>query len=188
MPQRRLIDRDQLACREPHSGNFVKDRAGLVAIILDTAYLGASAAALGDRPPYDELVSFAAAGRAWVGTGVVLARQLTPGIARFSRYLVGLGFEVIVSQRREVCGRSKASDDVVIAAEAACAACDPSVAEIVLCSGDGDLSHVIDICHRQGKPCTVAAYEHSLSSLLRRRADRIISLDALHLDVTGEAA
>ena len=171
-----------------HRRKSVGRGTGLVAIILDTAYLGMSAAELGDRPPYAELVTHATAGRAWVGTAVVLARQLTVGLSRFSRYLEGVGFMVIVSQRRVVYGRSKASDDIVIAAEAACAACDPAVAEVVLCSGDGDLSHVLDICHRRGKPCSVAAYEHSLSSLLRRGADRIIALDALHLNLTPEAA
>lgn len=171
-----------------HPAEFVNSNDGLVAIVLDTAYLGASAAKLGDRPPYAELVLHAAEGRAWVGTAVVLARQLTVGIRGFIGYLGGLGFEVIVSRRREVFGRSKASDDVVIAAEAACAACDPAIAEVVLCTGDSDLSHVIDICHRQGKPCSIAAYEHSLSSMLRRRADRIIALDALHADAIAEVA
>lgn len=61
-------------------------------------------------------------------------------------------------------------------------------AEVVLCTDDSDLAHVVDICHRQGKPCTVAAYEHSLSSLLRRRADRIITLDALHAGAMAEVA
>jgi uncharacterized LabA/DUF88 family protein len=167
--------------------DFVKSYRGLVAIVLDTAYLGMSAAELGDRPPYAELVTHATAGRAWVGTAVVLARQVTAGINRFTKYLDGLGFLVILSWRREVYGRSKASDDVVIAAEAACAACDPAISEVVLCSGDGDLSHVIDICHRHGKPCSVAAYRHSLSSLLRR-ADRLIAIDALHLNPAAEAA
>jgi hypothetical protein len=189
MPQRRPIDRDQLACRSiTYPGNIVKGYDELVAIVLDTAYLGASAAARGERPPYAEFVPLAAAGRAWVGTAVVLARQVTAGINRFTRYLDGLGFHVVVSRRREVYGRSKASDDVVIAAEAACAACDPTISEVVLCSGDGDLAHVIDICHRHGKPCSVVAYAHSLSALLRNRADRLLLLDALHVNATAEAA
>jgi hypothetical protein len=189
VPQQRPIDRDQLAStRLPYPGDFVKNPNGLVAIVLDAAYLGASAAALGERPPYAGLVEVAADGRPWVGTGVVLAGRLTAGIRRFVGYLGSLGFDVIVSRRRNVCGRAKVSDDIAIAAEAVCAACDPRITEIVLCTGDGDLSHVVDVCHRRGKRCTVAAYEHSLSSLLRRRADRLIILDALHADATAEAA
>lgn len=154
---------------------------GLVALAIDGANVGVRADELGGRFNYAAAIATLAGSRPWTGTAVILVSWMTDGIARFAHALRGLGLSVIVSLREHVCGKVKRCDDIVLAVEAACMVLDPSVEELVLVSGDGDLAHVCAISHRAGKRVTVAGFEGTISSKLVQAADRVVLLGERHV-------
>lgn len=147
----------------------------------DAANLAAAAARLGGVFDFGQAITdFAADGRPFLAVAVVLYQRLTTGLEDFFRALEHLGIRVVPSKRENVAGQEKAADDTALAAEAVFVATLPGVSELIVASGDGDLTHAVRVARRRC-PVTVAAFAGTLSQRLRAAADRTVILTDRHV-------
>ncbi|MEW5907904.1 MAG: NYN domain-containing protein [Patescibacteria group bacterium] len=148
-----------------------------VAVFLDVQNLYHSARAIYQkRVNFKELLETAIDDRQLVRALAYVVSTKTGEERPFFEALTKLGIEIRVKELQEYFGGMKKADwDVGIAVDAIKTF--PLVDAVVLATGDGDYTPLVEYLKNQGRKLEVIAFGKSTSSKLRETADRFIDLD-----------
>jgi uncharacterized LabA/DUF88 family protein len=148
-----------------------------VAVFIDVQNLYHSARAIYQkRVNFKELVETAVGDRQLIRSFAYVVSTKTGEEKPFFDALTKLGIEIRVKELQEYYGGVKKADwDVGIAVDAIKTA--EVVDAIVLASGDGDYTPLVEYLKNRGRRVEVIAFGKSTSSKLREMADSFVDLD-----------
>lgn len=149
-----------------------------VGVLIDVQNLYHSAKNLYQaRVNFREILKLAVGPRTLIRAFAYVVRTKTGEEKPFFNALTKLGIETRIRDLQEYYGGLKKADwDVGISIDAVKIA--PSVDVIVLVSGDGDFTQLVEYLKNQGKRVEVIAFDKSTSSHLKEIADEFIDLGA----------
>ncbi len=125
---------------------------------------------------FKEILKEAAAGRKLIRAFAYVVRTKTGTEEPFFEALTKLGIETKIRDLQEFYdGQKKADWDVGIVLDAIRTS--PGVDVIVLVSGDGDFTSLVEYLKNQGKRVEVMAFGKTTSSRLKETADEFFDLD-----------
>jgi len=155
----------------------LKNKDQRVSVFIDVQNLYHSAKNLHQsRVNFREIIKTAVAGRKLVRAFAYVVRTKTGEEKPFFDALINLGIETRVKDLQEYYGGLKKADwDVGIAVDAIKTA--ESVDVVVLVSGDGDYTPLVEYLQNHGKRVEVIAFGKSTSSKLKEVADEFIDLE-----------
>jgi len=155
----------------------IKHLGQRVGVLIDVQNLYHSAKNLYDaRVNFREILKLAVSNRNLIRAFAYVVRTKTGEEKAFFEALTKLGIETRIRDLQEFYGGQKKADwDVGIVIDAIRIA--PSVDTLVLVSGDGDFTSLVEYLKNQGKRVEVIAFGRSASSRLREIADEFIDLE-----------
>ncbi|MEK7124604.1 MAG: NYN domain-containing protein [Patescibacteria group bacterium] len=156
---------------------LTKSKEQRVEVLIDVQNLYYSARNLyQSKVNFQEVLKTAVAGRKFIRAFGYVVRTKTGEEKPFFEALSKLGIETRVKDLQEFYGGAKKADwDVGIVIDAIRTS--PGLDVIVLCSGDGDFTPLVEFLKNQGKRVEVAAFGKSTSAKLIESADEFIDLD-----------
>lgn len=149
-----------------------------VNVLIDVQNLYHSAKNIyGSRVNFAEVLKLAVAGKKLVRAFGYVVRTKTGEEKPFFEALTKLGIEIRVKDLQEYYGGLKKADwDAGMAVDAIKTA--STVDVIVIISGDGDFSPLVEYLKNQGKKVEVIAFGRSTSIHLKETADEFIDLES----------
>jgi len=154
-----------------------KPKEQRVEVLIDVQNLYHSAKNLyQSKVNFGEILKTAVAGRKFIRAFAYVVRTKSGEEKPFFEALTKLGIETRVRDLQEFYGGMKKADwDVGIVVDAIRTAASLDV--IIICSGDGDFTPLVDYLKNQGKRVEILAFGKTTSSKLREAADEFIDLD-----------
>jgi uncharacterized protein (TIGR00288 family) len=156
----------------------IKHSGQRVGVLIDVQNLYYSAKNLyRSRVNFREILKSAISNRNLIRVFAYVVRTKTGEEKPFFEALTKLGIETRVRDLQEFYGGQKKADwDVGIVIDAVRMA--PSIDVLVLVSGDGDFTALVEYLKNQGKRVEVIAFGRSASGRLKEAADEFIDLDS----------
>lgn len=155
----------------------LKNKEQRIAVFIDVQNLYHSAKNLYQaRANFGEILKLAVSGRKLIRAFAYVVRTKTGEEKPFFDALTNLGIETRVKDLQEYYGGLKKADwDVGIAVDAIKTS--DGVDVIVLLSGDGDYTPLVEYLKNHGKRVEVIAFGKSTSTRLKEVADEFLNLD-----------
>jgi len=155
----------------------IKPKEQRVEVLIDVQNLYHSARNLYQaKVNFGEILKTAISGRKFIRAFAYVVRTKTGEEKPFFEALTKLGIETRVKDLQEFYGGMKKADwDVGIVIDAIRTA--TSLDVIVLCSGDGDFTPLVEYLKNQGKRVEILAFGKTTSSKLKETSDEFIDLD-----------
>lgn len=155
---------------------FIKPKEQRVEVLIDVQNFYHSARNLfAARVNFDEVLKKAISGRKLIRAFAYVVKTKTGEEKPFFEALTNMGIEMRVKDLQEFYGGAKKADwDVGIVIDAVRTA--PGVDVVVLCSGDGDFTPLVDFLKAQGKRVEVIAFGKTTSSMLKDAADEFYDI------------
>ncbi|MBI1971523.1 MAG: NYN domain-containing protein [Candidatus Wildermuthbacteria bacterium] len=155
----------------------IKNKDQRVAVFIDVQNLYHSAKNLYQaRVNFGEILKNAVSARKLIRAFAYVVRTKTGEEKPFFDALINMGIETRVKDLQEYYGGLKKADwDVGMAVDAIKSA--EGVDAIVLVSGDGDFSPLVEYLKNHGKRVEVMAFGKSTSSKLKEEADEFVDLE-----------
>ena len=156
---------------------LIKPKEQRVAVLIDVQNLYYSARNIYKRKVnFKEILRKAVSGRKLIRAFAYVVRTKTGEEKAFFEALINLGIETRIRDLQEFYGGQKKADwDVGIVIDAIRTA--NSVDVIVLCSGDGDFTPLVEYLKNQGKRVEAIAFGKTTSSKLKESVDEFFNIE-----------
>ncbi|HOK00639.1 MAG TPA: NYN domain-containing protein [Candidatus Pacearchaeota archaeon] len=156
---------------------IIKNKAQRVGVLIDVQNLYYSAKNLyQSHVNFQEILKQAIDGRSLIRAFAYVVKTKTQEEKTFFEALIKLGIETKIKELQEYYGGAKKADwDVGITVDAIKMISNTDV--IVIASGDGDFTPLVEYLKNQGRRVEIIAFGRSTSSLLKQEADEFIDID-----------